>query len=85
MHLSSEDKQFLDRFSKSPEAQYLLKLLRAKQAENDEALRKARGEDVIRAQGRALEADDLIAWIAPPPAKLAHAPPARPSAPRGYV
>lgn len=63
MHLSNEQLAFLARFSKLPEAQSLLAIFRARMVENDKALRTARGEDVIRAQGRAVECDELIAWI----------------------
>lgn len=63
MKLSGEQLQFLGRFSKSPDGQFLLTILRAKLAERDEALRKTSGEDVYRTQGRALELDELVADI----------------------
>lgn len=79
MKLSGEQLQFLDRFSKSPDGQFLLMILRAKLAERDEALRRASGEDVYRTQGRAVELDELIADITDAREKLNRI---RPSAPR---
>lgn len=63
MRLSTEDLQFLARFARMPDGARLLTLLRARLAERDSELRKARGEDVIRAQGRAQELDELITVI----------------------
>jgi hypothetical protein len=79
MKLSGEQLQFLDRFSKSPDGQFLLMILRAKLAERDEALRKASGEDVYRTQGRAVELDELIADIIDARDKLNRSMAARPA------
>lgn len=76
--------QFLARLCKSPDGAILLQILRVKQAEADQALRKARGEDVYRAQGRAEEIDDLLAMIEDAPASL-NRDAAAPKAPRGIV
>lgn len=70
MHLSSDDLAFLDRFSKTPDGQYLLKLLRAKLAEREQKLRTATGEEVYRNQGRALELDEMIAEVTTAQQKL---------------
>lgn len=70
MHLSSDDLAFLARFNKTPDGQYLLRLLQAKLVERDQMLRKATGEEVHRAQGRALELDELIADITTAQQKL---------------
>lgn len=79
MTLSGEQLQFLERFSKSPDGQFLLKILRAKLAERDEALRKSKGEDVYRAQGRALELDELVADLTDAHVKLTRLLPPRPA------
>lgn len=63
MQLKQEQLQFLERLNKSPDGQFLLQILRAKQSERDAALRTTKGEDVYRAQGRALELDELVADI----------------------
>lgn len=63
MQLKHEQLQFLERLNKSPDGQYLLQILRAKQSERNAALRTTKGEDVYRAQGRALELDELVADI----------------------
>jgi hypothetical protein len=60
MKLSGEQLQFLARLNRSPDGAYLLTVLRARLADRDAVLRKARGEDVFRAQGRADELADLI-------------------------
>lgn len=64
MHLDNEQLRFLARLNKSPDGAFLLTVLRARLAERDEQLRKARGEDVFRAQGRADELADVIDLIA---------------------
>jgi hypothetical protein len=61
--LDNADLQFLARLNRSPEGSYLLTVLRARLADRDATLRKARGEDVFRAQGRADELADLIGDI----------------------
>lgn len=70
MHLSSEQLQFLARFSKTPDGRFLLSVLQAKLAEREQKLRTAAGEEVYRNQGRALELDELIADIAKAEQKL---------------
>lgn len=80
MQFSSDQLRFLERFSQSPDGQFLLTILRAKLAERDEALRKSKGEDVYRSQGRALELDELIADIIEARKKLNLTQPPRPAA-----
>jgi len=46
-------------------------------AESDKALRNARGEDVLRAQGRAIELDELVADITEAEQKLKRSVPSR--------
>lgn len=70
MHLSNDDLAFFDRFHKSPDGQYLLRLLQAKLAERDQALRTSTGEEVYRSQGRALELAELIGDITKAQQKL---------------
>jgi len=79
MQLKHEQLQFLERLNKSPDGQFLLQILRAKQSERDAALRTTKGEDVYRAQGRALELDELVADITEASQRLTRI---RPSAPR---
>lgn len=79
MQLKHEQLQFLERLNQSPEGQFLMQILRAKQSERDAALRTAKGEDVYRAQGRALELDELVADITEASQRLNRI---RPSAPR---
>jgi hypothetical protein len=79
MQLKHEQLQFLARLHKSPDGQFLLQILRAKQSERDAALRTTKGEDVYRAQGRALELDELVADITEASQRLDRI---RPSAPR---
>jgi len=63
MQLSSAQLGFLARLSKAPDGQLLLELLKARQVERDTSLRRATGEEVLRAQGRALELSEIIADI----------------------
>ena len=49
---------------------YLLRLLQAKLAERDQALRSSTGEEVYRFQGRALELAELIGDITKAQQKL---------------
>lgn len=70
MRLTHEQLDFLARFSKAPEARLMLQLLQAKLVERESKLRSAVGEEVYRAQGRALELDELIADISEAQARL---------------
>lgn len=63
MRLTEDQLQFLARFSKSPEGQLFLSVVRAKLSECEAKLRTAVGEEVYRQQGRALELDEMIADI----------------------
>lgn len=63
MRLTEDQLQFLARFSKSPEGQLFLSVLRAKLSEREAKLRTTVGEEVYRQQGRALELDEMIADI----------------------
>ena len=63
MQLSRTQLEFLARFARSPDGQFLLQILQAKQAERDAGLRTASGEEVFRKQGRAVEISELIADI----------------------
>lgn len=60
MHLDSTQLQFLARFSKTPDGQFLIGVLQAKLKEVEANLRRTTGEEVYRCQGRALELDDLM-------------------------
>jgi hypothetical protein len=68
--LTTDDLTFLARFSKSPEGQRFVGLLRARLVEHDAKLRTGEGAEVHRTQGRALELDDLIVAIMDAEAKL---------------
>jgi hypothetical protein len=70
MRLTSAQLEFLARFSKAPEARLLVQLLQAKLGDRESKLRTAVGEEVYRAQGRALELDELIADILEAQARL---------------
>lgn len=76
MHLSTDDLGLLARLNKAPDGQLLLRLLRAKLAVADEKLRSATGEEVYRAQGRALALAEMIGDIEHAQQKLN--PPLRP-------
>lgn len=81
MQLKSDELQFLARLSRTPDGAALLKLLRAKLAEADGELRKAQGENVYRAQGRAQELDELITLITDADQKLKRIEASRPRPP----
>jgi hypothetical protein len=70
MRLSNEQLEFLARLNKAPEGRLLLTLLQAKLRECEANLRTKTGEEVYRAQGRALELDELIADITEAQARL---------------
>ena len=70
MRMTQDQLEFFGRFSKSPEGQFLLAILQAKLGEREAMLRTSIGEEVYRAQGRALELDELIADITGATAKL---------------
>lgn len=70
MRLSNEQLEFLARLNKAPEGRLLLALLQAKLRECETNLRTKTGEEVYRAQGRALELDELIADITESQARL---------------
>lgn len=79
MRMTTEQLEFLGRFSKSPDGQFLLSILQAKLSEREASLRTSVGEEVYRAQGRALELDELIADITDATAKLNRSMPTRTS------
>jgi len=82
MHLTRDQVQVLARLNRLPEGQALLAILAMLQGELDAALRKARGEDVFRAQGAAAQIDILVGWIQEAQGKLERqaAAPQRPAA-----
>jgi division protein CdvB (Snf7/Vps24/ESCRT-III family) len=63
MTLTSDQLQFLARFSKSPEGKSLVSMYEAELAEVDGKLRKATGEDIYRLQGQASQLDEMIGRI----------------------
>lgn len=63
MTLTGEQIAFLARFSKTPEAKFLLSMYEAELHELDVKLRTARGEDIYRAQGRASQLDEMVKCI----------------------
>lgn len=63
MRLTNDQLAFLGRFAKSPEGRAMLDFLKAKLGERNASLRVESGENIYRAQGRALELDELIADI----------------------
>ena len=79
MHLNGETLDFLARFSKSPDGQFLLKWLEARLDDRDTKLRIANGEEVHRQQGRALELVELIDDIVSAHSKLNRPAPIRTS------
>ena len=76
MHLDRDTLRILARLNGSPDGAALLTVLRARLADRDETLRKAQGENVFRAQGRAQELHELIADITNAHASLARNQPA---------
>ena len=81
MSFTTEQLSFLARFSKSPDGQRVLELMKAKLVEVEKRLRTATGEEIYRQQGRALQLDELISDIVNSPARLNRVSPA-PFAPR---
>lgn len=61
MHLSKDQLTFLAGFARSAQGHGLKKLLEDRLAEVDKELRSLTGENLYRAQGRALMLDELIA------------------------
>jgi hypothetical protein len=59
MQLQDQELQFLARLGKSPEGLHLLMLIQAEIAEVNGDLRKATGETLYRAQGKALWLDEF--------------------------
>jgi len=70
LQLREEQVEFLARLNKSPEGQALLAILNMLQGELDAALRKARGEDIYRAQGAAEQVDVIISMLTTAQLKL---------------
>lgn len=60
MHLGESELQFLARLGKSPEGLRLLGLIQAEIASCNTELRKASGESLLRAQGKALWLDEFV-------------------------
>ena len=60
MQLQAPELQFLARLGKSPEGLHLLGLIQAEIAEVNGSLRKLTGEDLYRAQGKALWLDEFV-------------------------
>lgn len=83
MHLSTEQLAFLARFAKSPEGVMFKKLvLEGRLAVVSKELRSLTGEQVYRAQGRALELDGLIALLDDAQNRLNRSPSALSQVPR---
>jgi hypothetical protein len=82
MHLSTEQLSFLARFAKSPECLMLRQVIEGRLADVSKDLRSLVGEQVYRAQGRALELDGLIALLDDAQNRLNRNPSARSQAPR---
>jgi hypothetical protein len=60
MHLPDPELQFLARLGKSPDGLRLLGLIQAEIAEVNGELRKLTGENLCRAQGKALWLDEFV-------------------------
>lgn len=70
MRLSDSQLRFLAHFATTPDGQALANLLQERLVERDSKLRTATGEEVLRAQGRALELAELIGEITQAQLKL---------------
>ena len=83
MHLSTDQLAFIARFAKSPEGQMFRKVvLEGRLDVVSKELRSLTGEQVYRAQGRALELDGLIALLDDAQNRLNRSPSARSQVPR---
>lgn len=60
MTLTKDDLSFLARFARSPDGRAFQLMLRARLLDADATLRKAQGEEILRAQGRAQTLAQLI-------------------------
>lgn len=69
-HLDASAVQFLERLGKSPEGRQLQALLELEVIETNEKLRKLSGDDLMRAQGKAIYLDEILAKLNPPPSQL---------------
>jgi hypothetical protein len=63
MTLTGDQLAFMARFSKSPEGKFLVSLYEAELRELDVKLRKATGEAIYQAQGRAQQLEEMIERI----------------------
>lgn len=63
MHLTDDDLAFLARFAKTPDGEYLGRLLTRAQGGIDTQLRTASGEVLFRLQGRAQQLEDTVKWV----------------------
>ncbi len=63
MTLTGDQCAFLARLSKSPDGKFLVEMYEAELRELDVRLRKATGEDIYRAQGRASQLDEMVKRI----------------------
>lgn len=63
MTLTSEQVAFLARLSKSPEGKFLVSMYEDELREIDVKLRKATGEAIYQAQGRAQQLEEMIGRI----------------------
>lgn len=77
MRLTTEQLTFLARFAKTPDGQFLVGMLEARQAELNTTLRDVTGEEVYRTQGRALEVDNLLDQVKSAHVKLNRGAPSR--------
>jgi hypothetical protein len=85
MTLTAEQVAFLVRLSKSPEGKFLVGMYEVELREIDVKLRKATGEAIYQAQGRAQQLEEMIGRITNAGQKANPAPlTARPRAVSGF-
>jgi hypothetical protein len=77
MHLTRESLEFLARFAKSPEGIRFKAVLEGKLADVSKDLRSLAGEQIYRAQGKALMLDELLADLNDAQTRLNRSTPAR--------
>lgn len=77
MHLSKDQLTFLAGFARSAQGQGFKKLLADRLAEVDKDLRSLSGENLYRAQGKALMLDEMLTTIDEAQTRLERSLPAR--------
>lgn len=63
MHLDNHQLALLERFAKTPEGQMVVQVMTERLTATDKDLRSLTGEALFRAQGKAQELDQMLAYF----------------------